>query len=195
MSDDFRVTRRSNAETRQPAKRLREFFGAAEARHIDVLECARRPKIWTINGERPLTLEVRADVEMPDADGITVEHDGIVTIRLTQSVHYQAYMGVGRARTTIAHELGHATLGHAAHVRGAQLARRPQTNITPVWLPPYESAEHQAKVFAPAFLIKSDLRAPRASRGWLRKCARCYCLRNQSLHTSKSLAPLAGATC
>lgn len=155
--DDFRVTPRSNAEIRELAQKLRQYFGVAKERYIDVLVCAKRPSIWTINGERALKLEVRPDAEMPYADGTTIEHEGTITIRVRQSVHYGAYMGVGRSRNTFAHEFGHAALGHATYVRGVELARRPQNNVTPKWISPFESAEHQTKVFAPAFLINDAL--------------------------------------
>jgi hypothetical protein len=157
MSDDFRVKPLSNAETRTIAKKLRKHFGVASDRCIDVLECAQRSTIWTVNGERTLNLEIRSDAEMPNAHGITSEVNGVVTIRLRQSVRYGAYMGDGRHRNTYAHEFGHAALGHAAHVRGAELARRPLENVTPKWIAHHESAEHQAKVFAPAFLINDTI--------------------------------------
>lgn len=60
-------------------------------------------------------------------------------------------MGVGRSRNTFAHELGHAVLHE-----GAPKARRVGGNVTPKFIRPYQSAEHQAKVFAPAFLINDS---------------------------------------
>ncbi len=156
MGDDFRVKPLSNAETRKLAKKLRDYFGLTDDHCIDVIACAKSPSIWTVNGERALNLIVRPDVEMPNAHGITTEADGKITIQVRHSVHYGAYMGDGRHRNTFAHEFGHATLGHAAHVRGAELARRPRTNVTPKWIQYFESAEHQVKVFAPAFLINDS---------------------------------------
>lgn len=38
-------------------------------------------------------------------------------------------------------------------VNGAAMARRSLQAITPGWIRPFESAEHQAKIFVPAFLI------------------------------------------
>jgi Zn-dependent peptidase ImmA (M78 family) len=49
---------------------------------------------------------------------------------------------------TLAHELGHAVIHN-----GVEMPRRALRNITPKWLSPFESAEHQGRVFAPAFLI------------------------------------------
>jgi Zn-dependent peptidase ImmA (M78 family) len=157
MDDDFKVKALSNAETRNFAKKLREYFGVTNNRWIDVLALAKRPSIWTVNGERKLNLEIRPDIELPNAEGITTETDGVVTIRIRQSIHYGAYMGDGRPRNTFSHEFAHAALGHGAYVRGAQLARRPSNNLKPKWLPHYESAEHQAKIFAPAFLINDSI--------------------------------------
>src|SRR3569833_97627 len=111
MTDDFRVKALSNANVRKLAKRLRVYFGVADARRIDVLECAKKPSIWTVNGERALTLNLRPDDEMPDAHGLTTEIDGLITIRARRSVHHGAFMGDGRDRNTFAHELGHAALG------------------------------------------------------------------------------------
>ena len=54
----------------------------------------------------------------------------------------------------VAHEIGHAVMHE-----GPKMSRRIDGNITPKWIQPFESAEHQAKVFAPAFLI-NDATAP-----------------------------------
>jgi Zn-dependent peptidase ImmA (M78 family) len=85
---------------------------------------------------------------------------GIVTIAVKQSVRDKAAMGDGRARQTLAHEIGHGVMHD-----GAPMLRRTGASgvITPKWLPPYRSAEHQAKVFAPAFLIDDDIAATQSS--------------------------------
>ncbi|SRR5579883_336389 len=148
--DDYRVKGRSNLEIRQLAKKMREFFGVAGDRRIDVLACLAWQSIWTVNGEKRLEFQIRADAEMSTADGITSHGSEIVTIAVKQSVRDAAFMGDGRARNTLAHELGHAVMHN-----GVEMPRRPFVNITPKWLKskPFESAEHQARVFAPAFLI------------------------------------------
>jgi hypothetical protein len=71
-----------------------------------------------------------------------------VTIAVKESVRDAASFGVGRARNTLAHELGHAVMHE-----GAPMHRRSDGNTKLNWLQPFESAEHQAKVFAPAFLV------------------------------------------
>ena len=78
---------------------------------------------------------------------------------LKQSVRDQALIGDGRARQMLAHELGHAVMHD-----GVPMSRRTGASGigSPKWLKAFESAEHQAKVFAPAFLI-NDTIAGRAS--------------------------------
>jgi Zn-dependent peptidase ImmA (M78 family) len=85
---------------------------------------------------------------MGTADGSTIFGKGIVTISIKQSVCEAALMGDGRSRNTLAHELGHGVMHN-----GSEMFRRMNGNVTPKYIMPYESAEHQAKVFAPAFLI------------------------------------------
>jgi len=157
MDDDYRVAPRTNSEIRDFAKRLRTFFGVAHDTLVDVLACAKQPTIWTVAGEKPLQFEILPDHELGSADGSTTYRDGVITIGVKRSVHYDAYMGVGRARNTVGHEFGHATLGHATMYAGLQMARRTLKNATPKWIPPFESAEHQVRVFAPAFLINDQV--------------------------------------
>ncbi len=148
--DDYRVKGRSNLEIRQLAKKTREFFGVAGKRHVDVLACLASKSIWTVIGKKLLKFQVRPDIEMGTADGMTSHGKDFVAIAIKQSVHDAAFMGDGRARNTLAHELGHAVMHN-----GAEMPRRALGNVTPKWLKskPFESAEHQVRVFAPAFLI------------------------------------------
>src|SRR5690348_7693498 len=146
MAHDYRADPLKNSQVRYYAKKVRVFFGVADQSRVDVLDCAKRPSIWTVRGERPLKFEIRSDPEMGDDDGRTIFDNGSITIAVKRSVYHAAYLGDGRARNTIAHELGHAVLHD-----GPQMSRRAEGNATPGWLRPFESAEHQAKVFAPAF--------------------------------------------
>lgn len=115
-----------------------------------MLACLASKSIWTVNGKQRLNFQVRPDVEMGTADGMTSHGKDVVTIAIKQSVRDAAFMGDGRARNTLAHELGHAVMHN-----GIEMPRRALGNITPKWLKskPFESAEHQVRVFAPAFLI------------------------------------------
>jgi len=155
MTDDYRVKSRSNADVRELAKKARDYFGVAEDRYVDIRACMRREKIWTVTGERPLKFKVLPDAEMGRDDGLTIISDGIVTISIKASVADRAFFGEGRSRNTFAHELGHGVMWHDR----APMARRAMGNVTLKWLPPFESAEHQAKVFAPAFLINDQVLA------------------------------------
>jgi Zn-dependent peptidase ImmA (M78 family) len=85
---------------------------------------------------------------MGENDATTSYDKGVVTIAVKQTVFDAAFVGDGRARHTLAHELGHAVFHD-----GVKLARRSLGNVTPKWIEPCESAEHQARVFAAAFLI------------------------------------------
>lgn len=152
MADDYPAKPLSNREVRSFAKRLRGYFGVAGERRVDVLSCAAKRKIWTIKGERRLDFQVLPDGNLGGDYGLTTYGQNTVTISIRQSVSTDALMGVGRARNTIAHEFGHAVMHD-----GPPMARRVLGNITPRWLKPFESAEHQAKVFAAAFLINDAI--------------------------------------
>lgn len=152
MTDDYLVKGRSDSEIRNLAKRAREFFGVVKDRRIDVLACLERKSIWTVNGIKRLIFQVRTDAEMGTADGITCHERDVVTIAIKKSVRDAAYLGDGRARNTVAHELGHAVIHNSS-----AMPRLAIGNVTPNWIRPFESAEHQVKIFAPAFLINDAI--------------------------------------
>src|ERR1700730_10726593 len=152
MTDDYRVKSLSNQKIRQFARKLRAYYGVADHVHVDVLDCLKRGTIWTVRGPRRLNFLVRPDDEMGRSDGSTISSKDAVTIAVKESVRADGFMGVGRARNTLAHELGHGVMHE-----GAQMHRRSDGNVAPIWLQPYESAEHQARVFAPAFLINDAM--------------------------------------
>lgn len=87
----------------------------------------------------------------PD-DGLTTYDGNLIVIGVGRSVHYAAYMGDGKARNTFAHEFGHAVMHD-----GPPMSRRALGNAKFNFIKPFESAEHQAKVFAPAFLINDEI--------------------------------------
>jgi Zn-dependent peptidase ImmA (M78 family) len=152
MAHDYRADSLKNSELRYYAKKARASFGAADHSRVDVLDCVKRPSIWTLRGARPLKFEIRSDADMGDDDGKTIFNNGAITIAIKRSVYHAAYLGEGRARNTIAHELGHAVLHD-----GPQMSRRATGNVRPGWLRPFESAEHHANVFAAAFLINDSV--------------------------------------
>src|SRR5262249_35669994 len=126
--------------------------GVAAERRVDVIACAKRRSIWTAHGERELRFELRSDEEMGPDDGITIYQDALIVMAVKRSTHHAAYMGDGRARNTFGHEFGHCVMHN-----GAPKSRRTLGNAKFKFIPPFKSAEHQAKVFAPAFLINDDV--------------------------------------
>jgi Zn-dependent peptidase ImmA (M78 family) len=162
MTDDYRVKSRSDQDVRQLAKKLRVYFRVDGCINVDVLSCLKQDRIWTVRGMQVLNFQARPDNEMGSNDGSTTFGKGVVNISVKQSVRAAALMGDGRSRNTLAHELGHGVMHY-----GPEMFRRMNGNATPKYLKPYESAEHQAKVFAPAFLINDALAATLTSAGEL----------------------------
>lgn len=91
---------------------------------------------------------------MPDDDARTEYINGVVVVTVRQSAYLLAKCGDGRSRMTLAHELGHAVM-HPGAPKHRQVGAAGTIDLSRV--KPYESAEHQAKVFASAFLINDDL--------------------------------------
>ena len=83
--------------------------------------------------------------------------DGAIVVTVKQTIDSLAAFGEGRARMTLAHELGHAIM-HAAEGAVDHRASGATGTTTVSKINATESAEHQAKVFASAFLI-DDTRA------------------------------------
>jgi hypothetical protein len=90
---------------------------------------------------------------MPGDSGLTVYEHSKIVVKIPRGVRQRAFMGDGYARYTIAHELGHAVLHVDKLMQGATLPRRRVGNVASPWIPKFKSAEHQAMVFAGAFLI------------------------------------------
>ena len=155
--DDYRDVPRKNSEVRGLAARLRSHFGVSDTEHVDVLECASRGDIWTVKGIKPLRLEYLADNQMGDTAGLTSYDGRTIIIQIPRRIRHDAFLGDGFARNTIAHEFGHAVMHFEKLSLGAVMARRSAGNVTPKWISAYESAEHHARVFAPAFLINEAI--------------------------------------
>jgi Zn-dependent peptidase ImmA (M78 family) len=152
LSDDKHVTGRSDAEVRRIAERTKAEYSAFGRRPVDILTFLKSGSVPTIFGRKRLVFLVVDDAELGRADGKTEYSKGVVTITVKRSVHDQAIRGEVRARMTLAHELAHAVMHHSApflRVVGA-------AGIADNTIAPYQSAEHQAKVFAAAFLIHED---------------------------------------
>lgn len=153
MSEDKRVTGRSNEQVRAIAKRTQSEYQVARRRPVNILKCLESGSVPTIYGRKKLIFRVVDDAVLGDVDGKTEFSKGVVTITVKRSVRDEARMGVGRARMTLAHELAHAVMHHGTplfRLIGAAGSTALAKEAA------YESAEHQAKVFASAFLIHDE---------------------------------------
>jgi hypothetical protein len=170
MVDDYLVKQRSNDECSYLAKQARAWFRQDDAQYLDICECLTKGEVWTVYGARRLFLEIRSDDQMGKDDAVTIYAAGTITITTKQSCWDGAKRKQGRARQTLAHELGHVVQGHAEMRADKPMARRqgaagkyistdnrPSTFRSAEGLPASKSAEHQAKVFAPAFLINDRI--------------------------------------
>ena len=159
MSDDYRVKPRSDTEIRNLAQKARAEFGFANVSRLDPIACLKRDGIESAFGKKRLFFDVRPDAELGEDDAFTSYDffpDGrpFVRIIVKDSVYQQARLGLGRARMTLAHEIGHAIMH-----RGVRMARRTQGNLRYASIATYESAEHHARVFAAALLIHPTIAA------------------------------------
>jgi hypothetical protein len=111
--DDRRVTRRSNHECRDIARSIKAYYGIGRTWPVNIGRVLRSGRILTLRGEKRLLYDVVDDNLLDDKDAKTEAIDGAVKITAKKSVDFQASCGDGRARMTLAHELGHAVM-HAA---------------------------------------------------------------------------------
>ena len=153
MSVDKRVPARSDSEIRRIAERTKAEFGISRRRPVNILRCLESGSILTLYGRKKLVFVTVDDAELEGVDAKTEFAKGVVTITCRRSVCDRAKVGAGRDRMTLAHELAHAVLHHSVtmfRVAGtagvSDLAREGA----------HTSAEHQAKVFAAAFLIHDE---------------------------------------
>jgi hypothetical protein len=153
MSVDRRVPARSDAEVRRIAEHTKAEFGISRRRPVNILRCLQSGSVLTLYGRKKLVFVVVNDAELGDLDAKTEFSKGVVAITCKRTVRDRAEMGVGRDRMTLAHELGHAVLHHSVPmfrlVGAAGVSDFAQEGA-------HTSAEHQAKVFAAAFLIHDE---------------------------------------
>lgn len=155
--DDRRVTRRSNDECRRIANDTKSYYGIARVWPVNIGRILRTGKVLTLRGERPLIYECVDDDALGAKDAKTEMIDGSIKITAKRAIDVLSSFGDGRSRMTLAHELGHAVM-HATDGFVDHRATGATGTTTLSKLSASESAEHQAKVFASAFLI-NDLRA------------------------------------
>lgn len=150
MSLDCRVPKRSDKEIRQEAIATRCGYKTEHRRPVNIIRCLQSGWIPTRRGRKELVYEIVDDEQMGRDDGKTEFVDDKVIITVKRSVHQKALWGDGRSRMTLAHELAHGVMHYGvAMFRGTDAAGATELSRTNA----AESAEHQAKVFASAFLI------------------------------------------
>ncbi|WP_298951434.1 ImmA/IrrE family metallo-endopeptidase [uncultured Methylobacterium sp.] len=152
-SEDCWVDGRSDQSIKDLAYRARKELQVSRKVPVEIIDCLKKDSLLTVKGRKNLKYEIVDDHKMGDDDANTELVNDVIVIRVKRSVHNQAVWGEGRARMTLAHELGHAVMhpGMAKARRTGAVGRHKVQNI-----PSYSSAEHQAKVFASAFLIDQE---------------------------------------
>jgi IrrE N-terminal-like domain len=150
--DDRRVTRRSNDECRRIAQNTKVYFGIGRTWPVYIGRVLRSGSVLTVRGEKPLIYNVVDNHVLGIKDAKTEAIDGSIIVTVKNAIDSLATWGDGRARMTLAHELGHAVMhaeeGSVDHRAAGAVGMTTLSKINAS-----ESAEHQAKVFAPAFLI------------------------------------------
>jgi hypothetical protein len=154
MTDDRRVKGRSDDEVRRHAKNSKVDYKVDRLYPVNVLRILRSGSVQTLFGRKKLVFVVVDDKELGAVDAKTEFSASTVTITAKRGVEERAALGVGRDRMTLAHELGHATM-HSGEVAFRHTGAAGTTSLSAISA--YESAEHQAKVFAATFLIHDEL--------------------------------------
>ncbi|MBN8955606.1 MAG: ImmA/IrrE family metallo-endopeptidase [Rhizobiales bacterium] len=156
MSDDFAVSPLSNREIREYAFNTKRTYGAERRWPVNIVKCLQSGFIPTRFGKKILIYKVVDDKELGTKDARTDFEDGKVVITVKRSVHDKANWGDGRSRMTLAHELAHGVLHY-----GVTMYRSAGASGTTALsqINAARSAEHQAKVFASAFLIDDEVAA------------------------------------
>lgn len=156
MSGDYRVNKRLDHQVRTIAAKVKADYKADGHYPVNIIRCLNSGTILTEWGRKQLILKVVDDAELGDDDGRTETVDGSVYITVKRSVYRKAELGDGRARMTLAHELAHGVM----HPGAPKFRGTGQTGATILSrLNATVSAEHQAKVFAAAFLIDDETAA------------------------------------
>jgi hypothetical protein len=156
MSEDRRVKGRQDDEIRRIANDRKPDYRVSRVYPVNILRCLRTGSVRTLYGSKKLVFKVVDDNGLGAVDAKTEYSGDIVTITCKRSVENRAALGVGRDRMTLAHELGHAIM-HSGETNFRHAGARGATPLSATTA--YESAEHQAKVFASAFLIHDDIAA------------------------------------
>jgi uncharacterized protein DUF955 len=153
MSEDRRVKGRPDEEVRRHAKNSKLDYRVDRVRPVNILRVLRSGSVLTLYGRKKLVFKVVDDEVLNKIDAKTETSKDRITITCKRSVERDAELGVGRPRMTLAHELGHAVM-HSGEPNYRHAGAQGKTTLSEET--PYVSAEHQAKVFASAFLIHDE---------------------------------------
>jgi hypothetical protein len=165
MLKDFFVRSFSNRQIHNFVAEWRARNGVGDAIKVDIVSCLQAGWVWTLKGQKKLEIQVLDDEILGSDDALSISRKESALIKIKRSVWKSAKEAVGtdcvsasaaRGRFTLAHELGHVVLCHEK----APMARGSGVNAStsrPQSIPKYESAEHQANVFAAAALVRVDL--------------------------------------
>lgn len=140
---DYKVPSRSWAEIHQVANWFRSELKIEQQEKIDIVAVIEK---ILCNLIKFTNFEVCDKLEMGDAEGLTCPQGTFIKIR--EDVYDKACRGDGRARFTLAHELGHLILH-----RNVAMARAQKSDALPV----YQLAEPQANQFAACLLMPMQL--------------------------------------
>jgi ribosomal protein S27E len=160
MSNDRRVNFRFDWQVRDAADRTKRNYSTENRHPVNIIRCLKSSRVLTDYGEKKLLYKVADDETMPDEDARTDFERDTIIITVKHSIDGKAFWGDGRSRMTLAHELGHAVLHSGAPKFRSTGATGPTTFSKTNAL---QSAEHQAKVFASAFLIDDKFAAEMSS--------------------------------
>ena len=148
MSDDYFVSPKSARDIESVTLAWRDAFGIKNSWSpcmVRVLEIE-LPKLIP-----QFALVVRPDAEMGDAEAFTEFAPPKIVVR--ESVYRAALNRLGRARMTLAHELGHLLM----HAHDRRLHRLAGGNRPVPTSKKFESAEWQANKFAALFLMPEHI--------------------------------------
>ncbi len=149
-SENYVVPARSWDNIAQVAESVRYHLGLQGIPFVPIVEAVENILDLKMNFVR---FEVGDYVEMAGAEGLTDPNGEFIMIR--EDVYEKAVAGDGRARFTIAHELGHLVL----HT-GIPLAR----SVYGDGVAAYCKSEPQANQFAAEFLMPRAMIAPGMSK-------------------------------
>ena len=139
MSEDRRVKGRSDEEVRRHAKNTKIDHRVDRVRPVNILRIVKSESIQTLYGRKKLVFKIVNDEALGKAYAKTETSKDTVTITCRRSVERDAELGVGRARMTLAHELGHAVM-HSGEPNFRLAGAQGKTCLSADT--PYVSAEH-----------------------------------------------------